>query len=63
MIITFRSFDSGKFPDREVQSANAGIILAMGSANGRWCYNVMLSLIGWTYTQNYSYDPETTWVL
>ena len=31
-----------------------GIILGMGLANERWCYNVTLSLIGWAHTQN---DP------
>ena len=32
----------------------AGIILCMSPANERWCYIVMLSLIGWAHTQN---DP------
>ena len=32
----------------------SGIILGMGSANERWCYSVMSSLIGWAHTQN---DP------
>ena len=31
-----------------------GIILGMGSANGRWCYNVTSPLIGWSHNQN---DP------
>ena len=31
-----------------------GIILCMRSANGRWCYNVTSSLIGWANAQN---DP------
>ena len=30
----------------------AGIILGMGSANGRWRYNVTSSLIGWAHAQN-----------
>ena len=32
----------------------SGIIKGMGSANKRWRYNVMPSLIGWAHTQN---DP------
>ena len=28
------------------------IILCISSANGRWCYNAMPSLIGWAHTQN-----------
>ena len=35
-----------------------GISLGMGSANGRWYYNVTSSLIGWTHTQN---DPGKQW--
>ena len=31
-----------------------GIILGMGSANERRCYNVRSSLTGWAHTQN---DP------
>ena len=39
----------------------SGIILGMGSANERWHYNVMSSLIGWAHTQN---DPcESIWNL
>ena len=34
-----------------------GIILGMGSANERWRYIVMSSLIGWAHTQN---DPWVT---
>ena len=33
---------------------SSGIILCMLPSNGRWCYNVALSLIGWVHTQN---DP------
>ena len=29
-----------------------GISLCMHPANERWCYTVMLSLIGWVYSQN-----------
>ena len=39
-------------------TAVSGIILDMGSANERQCYNVKLSLIGWAYTQN---DPCVLW--
>ena len=38
---------------------HTGIILAMGSANERRHYNVRLSLIGQTYTQN---DPCLIWL-
>ena len=34
--------------------SEAGISLGMGLTNERWCYIVMMSLIGWTHTQN---DP------
>ena len=34
------------------QSVNQQILLGMGSANERQCYNVMSSLTGWTHTQN-----------
>ena len=30
----------------------SGIILGMGSANERRCYNITLSLIGWAHSQN-----------
>ena len=30
--------------------------LGMGSANGRWHYNVMLFIIGWALNKNDSYD-------
>ena len=34
--------------------ACAGLHLNVGSANDRWCYTVMLSVIGWAHIQN---DP------
>ena len=34
------------------QSVNQQILLGMGSANERQCYNVMSTLTGWTHTQN-----------
>ena len=36
------------------------IIVAMGSANKRHCYNDTLSLIGLAHTQN---DPDPVWLL
>ena len=41
----------------------AGIILGMGSANERRCYNVTPSLIGWGYTQNYPWCVEVICVV
>ena len=35
---------------------STGIILGMGSANERWCYNVPSPLTGWAHTQN---DPNS----
>ena len=44
----------------------SGIILGMGPANERQCYNVTSSLIGWAYTQNDSciwVIPAVSWRL
>ena len=47
--------DNGFYtPENMMPLTSTGIILSMGSANERWCYNVMSSFIGWTHTQN---DP------
>ena len=40
------------------QGPITGIILGMGSANERRCYNVMSSLIGWAHSKS---DPWTTY--
>ena len=37
---------------------STGIILCMCPANGRWCYNVASSLIGWVHTQNDSWSMK-----
>ena len=44
---------------------SAGIILVMSSANGRRCYNVTSSLIGWVNTHNdpWSHGAQFGWVL
>ena len=37
----------------QFNTRSPGIILSMGSANGRKCYIVTPSLIGWAHTENY----------
>ena len=39
-----------------IVSDASGIILGMGSANEKRCYNVTSSLIGWAHTQNDTYE-------
>ena len=43
-MVSFQQTDQNKWP---------GMILCMGLANERQCYNVTLSLIGWTHTQDH----------
>ena len=45
-----------EFMDQWTRS-QPGIILCICPANGKWCYIVMLPLIGWAHTQN---EPCTT---
>ena len=50
----FWSRASDDFEKRQALAHKTGIILGMGSANERRCYNVASSLIGWSHTQNAS---------